>query len=90
MKPYHNMSKDYPHAELPHSNGVQKLYKFENNRGASVISQPNGKWKLTWIIWSGGDYKADKCMEVQDNLTETEIDLCLGAIAACAPVPPKK
>ncbi len=90
MKPYESFSSEYPHTELPHPNGVQKLYKFENGRGASVVSQPNGKWELTWIIWSGDDYKTDKHMEIRSDMTEADVDLCLGAIVACAPIRSKR
>ena len=84
MKPYESISKN-PHAEV----GTQRLYRFENGRGASVVPMPNGLSELTWIVWTGeglGDYKVDADMEPQADMDADDLDLCLGAIAACSPV----
>ena len=69
----------------PHPRGTERLYKFDNGRGARIIGQPAG-WELTWIVWTGDDYRPDEHMEVSRNLTDADIDLALGAIAACAPM----
>lgn len=86
MKPYENISKN-PHAEHVRANGgIQRLYRFENGRGASIISQADGLWELTWIIWAGNDYSPDKYINVQVGMNDEDVDLALGAISACSPV----
>lgn len=103
MKPYENFSKTYPHIEQPHfadPNGVQKLYRFENGRGASVVRWKGsegylrGLWELAWIIWTGDgpdDWEIDESIqEIRGNLTDADVDLALGAISVCAPARQKK
>jgi len=89
MKPYENFSRENIYIERPHPRGIERLYKFDNGRGARVIGGENsGGYELVWILWSGpspDDYGLDDHMKVCSNLTDADVDLALGAIAACAP-----
>lgn len=44
------------------SGGIQKLYKFDNNYGASVVKHAHsyggtsGKWEIAVIIFDGDDW----------------------------------
>jgi hypothetical protein len=91
-----------PYFELPHfadQHGVQKLYKFENGRGAGVVRWKDsegylrGLWELATIIWTSDgpdDGEIDESMEIRGDMTEADVDTCLAVIGACAPVRPRK
>lgn len=82
--------------ETKHLNGgvqqVQKVYRFANNFGASVVRHaysyggPEGLWELAVIRWESGDweivYDTPITGGVLGYLTEQEVEENLGWIEA--------
>lgn len=68
--------------------GVQKLYRFDNGYGASVIQNPysygheDGLWELCRIKWDGDEYQLDFSTDVKGYLTEEEVNSHLLSIKA--------
>lgn len=65
--------------------GVQRLYRFDNGYGASVIQHrgsygsDKGLWELAVIVYENGNkfslvYDTDITDDVVGNLTEEEVD----------------
>lgn len=72
------------------NNGVQKLYKFENGFGASVISHDysyggkQGLWELAVLEFNGEDwsltYDTEITSDVLGHLSEEEVEGILNEI----------
>jgi hypothetical protein len=87
-----------PTVERPHPagmGGVQKLYRFPNGYGASVVQFPrsygygSGRWELAVLKFTGeGDdefkltYDTDITDDVIGYLTEDEVDALLDQVEA--------
>lgn len=64
--------------------GTQKIFKFKNLYGASVVQFPysygglDGLWELAVIKFSGEDYEIDYTTYITDDvigyLSETDVD----------------
>ena len=89
-----------PTLERPHPTmgGVQRLYRFSNNRGASVIQSrysygsQEGKWELAVLTFTGEDvtnffidYTTPLTDDVLGYLSEEEVDDLLGQVEALPP-----
>ena len=84
--------------ERPHPvgiGGVQKLFRFPNGYGASVVQFPcsygedSGLWELAVIRYSGEDndafsltYDTPITSDVLDELSEQDVDALLEQVAA--------
>ena len=74
------------------NNGIQKVYKFENGFGASVVQHDysygssEGKWELAVLEFEGDDwvltYDTPITSDVLGYLDEEEIELILKEIQA--------
>ncbi len=72
--------------------GVQKLYKFPNGYGASVVRHSfsyggdEGLWELAVIRYNGDHFDIDYSTPISDDvlgyLTEEDVDTILDEIAA--------
>lgn len=88
-----------PNLERALRNGIQRLYAFENGRGASVVrnefsyGRARGLWELAVLKFQGKgllDYGLDYSTPITDDvlghLTEAEVDELLARIEALPPV----
>ena len=74
------------------NSGEQKLYRFENGFGASVVRGPytyggsTGLWELAVIVWDGNDYEltydTPVTSDVLGYLDESDVDRHLAEIEA--------
>jgi len=72
--------------------GVQKLYKFHNGYGASVVrhsfsyGEDKGLWELAVIRYNGDHFDIDYSTPITDDvlgyLSEEDVDTILDKIAA--------
>lgn len=66
------------------SGGIQKLYKFSNGYGASVVNNDfsytdsKDEWELAVIKWDKNDYELDYSTEITEDvmghLSNTEVE----------------
>jgi hypothetical protein len=83
--------------------GIQKLYRFSNNYGASVIKHqysyggPKGLWELAVILFNSEDnndwalnYETSVTDDVIGHCTEEQINSLLEEIQQLPPCPPTK
>ncbi len=73
------------------NNGIQHLYRFPNDRGASVVKHDysygheRDLWELAVLTWDGAswdlDYSTDITSDVVTSLTEDEVNDLLVRIA---------
>lgn len=81
-----------PYIERPLNGGTQKVYRFENGLGASVVQSrlsyggDEGKWELAVIKFDGDDWSLNYETEVTDDvigrLDWSEVETYLDQIAA--------
>jgi hypothetical protein len=84
-----------PHKEREINGGIQRLYRFPNGYGASVIKGPytygglEGLWELAVTKATGADpehfqitYSTPITDGVEGRLTEDEVDVMLSQIEA--------
>lgn len=75
--------------------GIHKLYRFDNNYGASVIKHAmsyggkEGLWELAVLTWHGNSYALDYDTPITDDvvgdLTLQEVEELLTQIRALPP-----
>lgn len=88
------MSEFTPYLERPLNGGVQKLYRFDNNHGASVVQHnysygtDDGLWELAVIEFDSGDnddwnitYETSVTSDVIGHLSNKDVDDTLLAIS---------
>lgn len=62
------------YSERSVNGGIQKLYKFDNNYGASVVKHaysyggPSGKWEIAVIIFEGDDWDITYHTPITDDV----------------------
>lgn len=77
----------------PDIGGTQKLYRFDNDLGASVVrhqfsyGNTDGLWELAVIRWDGDDdwqitYETPITEDVIGHLTDADVEALLALIAA--------
>jgi len=81
-----------PYTERPLNGGMQKLYRFANGFGASVVQHrfsyggDQGEWELAVIKFDGDDWSLNYETEVTDDvigrLDWSEVESYLDQIAA--------
>lgn len=85
-----------PHIERPHParrGGVQRIYKFDNGRGASVVrfygsyGYEQGLWELAVLLFEpNGNWSIDYTTPVTDDVlgyqSDDDIEAVLDTIAA--------
>ncbi|MDN7558827.1 hypothetical protein [Burkholderia orbicola] len=81
-----------PYLERPLNGGTQKLYRFENGFGASVVQHDfsygadRGAWELAVIRFTGESWTITYDTEITDdvigNLASNEVDDLLSRINA--------
>ena len=84
-----------PFAVRYHNDGTQRLYRFANGYGASVVrhsfsyGNENGLWELAVIVWDGPTekdfllcYTTPITDDVIGRLSEEEVETTLNAIEA--------
>lgn len=84
--------KHTPYLNRNINSGTQKLYRFDNGYGASVVQSPysyggkEGKFELAVIAFDGDDWRLIYNTPITDDvlgyLTEDEIESTLDAIQA--------
>ncbi|KVT65662.1 hypothetical protein WK55_31410 [Burkholderia ubonensis] len=84
-----------PHMERPLNGGVQKLYRFENGFGASVVQHEFsyggdvGQWELAVIRFNGDSWRLEYGTEITDDvigrLDWNEVEDLLSRINALQP-----
>lgn len=63
-----------PYTERPLNGGEQKLYRFENGFGASVVRHEfsygsiDGRWELAVIKFDGDDWHIEYETEITDDV----------------------
>lgn len=63
-----------PYTERPVNGGEQKLYRFENGFGASVVrhefsyGSDDGRWELAVIKFDGDDWHIEYGTEITDDV----------------------
>lgn len=85
----------------PLHNGIQKLYRFPNNYGASVVQHqysyggPQGLWELAVILFNSENnndwalnYETPVTDDVIGHCTEEQINSLLDQIQHLPPCPP--
>ncbi|MBR8351220.1 hypothetical protein KDX21_11635 [Burkholderia cenocepacia] len=84
-----------PNTERPLNGGVQKIYRFENGFGASVVQHEfsyggdRGEWELAVIKFNGDSWNLTYGTEITDdvigNLAWNEVEDLLSRINALQP-----
>ena len=87
-----------PKLTRPSNGGTQKIYRFDNNRGSSVVQHDFsyggklGLWELAVLKFTGPgiddrqlDYSTPITTDVLGHLTEEEVETVLSEIEALEP-----